>query len=317
MLRGQLDWDRLKVFQAVAGKGSFNAAAKTLGLSYNKVSKDVEELEYALGHRLFERSHRGLVLSDVGEDILRSARAMADSVQAIINRANDNEAGQVVICTRDGMASYWLARRLPELLQMQPQARVAFNVLPTTPSLVDAECDISIQFDQPTAANVVAKPLGWLHYIPYAAPRYIARHGEPASMFELQKHHCLRFSAEESRPESSRSTPAWDAILPSAMETNTGTVLMEACASGAGIAALPSYVSEFNSELVPLTQIKPLATFRFWLAYTERARNTPACEPILRWIRACFDPITYPCFREVYLPPKRPDDPPHSTRSML
>ena len=74
----KMDWDRLKVFQTVADTGSINAAAKTLCRSYGKVSKDLEELERALGHRLFERSNRGLELTAVGEDILRSARNMAE-----------------------------------------------------------------------------------------------------------------------------------------------------------------------------------------------------------------------------------------------
>ena len=114
----KLDWDRLKVFQTVADSGSINAAAKVLGRSYGKVSKDLEELERALGHQLFDRSNRGLELTVVGEDILRTARSMADSVQTIIDRANDSGPDQLVICAREGIATYWLARRLPELLQL-------------------------------------------------------------------------------------------------------------------------------------------------------------------------------------------------------
>ena len=78
--RSKLDWDRLKVFQAVAETGSINAAAGPLAMSYNKVSKDLEALERTLGHQLFDRSNRGLELTAVGEDILRSARSMADTV---------------------------------------------------------------------------------------------------------------------------------------------------------------------------------------------------------------------------------------------
>ena len=81
----KLDWDRLKVFQTVADTGSINAAAEALSRSYGKVSKDLEELERALGHQLFERSNRGLELTAVGEDILRSARNMANSVQQLSN----------------------------------------------------------------------------------------------------------------------------------------------------------------------------------------------------------------------------------------
>jgi molybdate transport repressor ModE-like protein len=164
----KLDWDRLKVFQTVADSGSINAAAKVLGRSYGKVSKDLEELERALGHQLFERSNRGLELTTVGEDILRTARSMADSVQTIIDRANDSAPDQLVICAREGIATYWLARRLPELLQIEPDVRLFIKVLPTTPNLSEGDGDIAIQFEKPTAANIVSRQLGWLHYILYA-----------------------------------------------------------------------------------------------------------------------------------------------------
>ena len=93
-------------------------------------------------------------------------------------------------------------------------------------------------------------------------------------------------------------------ILPNTMETDTSSVLMEACAAGAGIAAMPSYVSEMRNRLKPLIDIKPLATVRFWLAYSERVRNMKASEPVLHWIRSCFDPARNPCFREIYVPPQ-------------
>mgnify|MGYP000505850294 CR=1 FL=1 len=140
--RSKLDWDRLKVFQAVAETGSINAAAGPLAMSYNKVSKDLEALERTLGHQLFDRSNRGLELTAVGEDILRSARSMADTVQAIVDRAGKHSPDELVICAREGIATYWLARRLPELLQLQPDVRVFLKVLPTTPNLSDGDGDI-------------------------------------------------------------------------------------------------------------------------------------------------------------------------------
>jgi len=307
VLGAKLDWDRLKVFQTIAETGSINAAAKSLGRSYGKVSTDLEELERALGHRLFERSPRGLGLTLVGEEVLRTARTMADAVQAIADRASERNPDQLVICAREGIASYWLARRLPELLQLQPDVGIFIKVMPTTPNLSDGDADIAIQFEKPTAANIVARQLGWLHYILYAAPGYIATHGEPRTMSDLQAHKCLRLSSEEYQTECwKKAATAWGAILPQTMATDASTVLVEACAAGAGIAAMPSYVSEIEDRLTPLTDIKPLATVRFWLAYTERVRNMDVSQPVLHWIRSCFDPTRNPCFREIYVPPARP-----------
>jgi molybdate transport repressor ModE-like protein len=300
----KLDWERLKVFQAVADSGSINAAAKALSRSYTKVSNDLDDLERALGQQLFERSHRGLELTAVGEDILRSARSMADTVQSIIERANETAPDHLVICAREGIASYWLARRMSELLALQPELRVFLKVLPSAPNLLEGDGDIAIQFEEPSASNIVSRQLGWLHYILYATPDYLKRFGEPKTMSDLQSHQCLRLSGKEYQPASWRpGAAAWGEILPNAMETDTGTVLMEACASGAGIAVLPSYVSEFEDRVVPLLGIKPLASVKFWLSYTERVRNLEASQPILHWIRSCFDPRHHACFREIYVPP--------------
>jgi molybdate transport repressor ModE-like protein len=301
----KLDWDRLKIFQTVADAGSINAAAKTLSVSYGKVSRDLEDLERALGHQLFDRSNKGLGLTTVGEDILRTARTMSDSVQSIVERANGRRPEHLVICARDGIATYWLARHLPELLKIQPGVRIFFKALPTTPNLVEGDCDIAIQFEPPSAANVISRQLGWLHYILYAAPSYLARYGEPKVMSDLQGHQCLRLSGEEYQVERWQPTAAaWGQILPNTMETNTSSILMEACAAGAGIAAMPSYVSECEPRLKPIIDINPLATVRFWLAYSERVRNMKASESVLEWIRSCFDARRHACFREIYLPPE-------------
>jgi DNA-binding transcriptional LysR family regulator len=244
---------------------------------------------------------------------------MADSVQSIIERANESAPDHLVICAREGIATYWLARRMSELLALEPDMRVFLKVLPTVPNLLEGDGDIAIQFEEPSASNIVSRQLGWLHYILYATPDYLKSFGEPKTMSDLQSHRCLRLSGKEYQPASWRpGAVAWGEILPNAMETDTGTVLMEACASGAGIAVLPSYVSEFEDRVVPLLGIKPLASVKFWLTYTERVRNLEASQPILHWIRSCFDARHHACFRELYVPPEsRLCLPAGSSRSML
>ena len=86
---------------------------------------------------------------------------------------------------REGIASYWLARRLPELLQLEPDVRLFIKVLPRTPNLAEGDGDIAIQFEKPTAANIVSRQLGWLHYILYAAPSYLAAHGTPRIVMNI------------------------------------------------------------------------------------------------------------------------------------
>ena len=69
-----------------------------------------------------------------------------------------------------------------------------------------------------------------------------------------------------------------------------------------GIAILPSYIPQVDPRLVVLN-FRPLASVRFWLAYSERARSLLRCSPVLTWLRDCFDPERHPAFREAYVTP--------------
>ncbi|MEQ9121207.1 MAG: LysR family transcriptional regulator, partial [Alphaproteobacteria bacterium] len=70
-----MDWDKLRVFHAVADAGSFTHAGETLGLSQSAVSRQVHALEESLGVTLFHRHARGLILTEQGELLYRSVHA--------------------------------------------------------------------------------------------------------------------------------------------------------------------------------------------------------------------------------------------------
>jgi DNA-binding transcriptional LysR family regulator len=100
---------------------------------------------------------------------------MADSARAISDRATEVDQNQsVVIATHDVMATYWLARRLPDLYRQNPNIEVILKVVTDTPNVLAGEADIAIQYEAPTAPNLIAKQLGWLHYVLYASPAYLA-----------------------------------------------------------------------------------------------------------------------------------------------
>ena len=69
-----MDWDKLRVFHAVAEAGSFTHAGETLNLSQSAVSRQISALEESLGVPLFHRHARGLILTEQGELLHRTAR---------------------------------------------------------------------------------------------------------------------------------------------------------------------------------------------------------------------------------------------------
>jgi DNA-binding transcriptional LysR family regulator len=301
-----LDWDRVRIFRVVAETGSINAAAGQLRVSPAKVARDLDELEYRLGVELLARGPTGVELTNAGAVVLKSARNMHDSANALstgVAGLKTQPASKVVIATHDAMATYWLARHLAAFHRAHPGTEVVIRVVQETPNLAAGDGDISIQFEPPAGPNIFASQLGWLHYILYASPAYLAIHGVPKTMFDLGQHRFLLLAGYNKQTELwDPKTPAWFEVIDRSLLSNSSTVILESCASDGGVAPMPTYVSEFERRVTPLTQIKPLASIRFWMTYVERIRN-PIYEPVLEWLRDCFDHDKHPCFRETYVPP--------------
>ena len=69
-----MDWDKLRIFHAVAEAGSFTHAGEKLNLSQSAVSRQISALEGSLKVPLFHRHARGLVLTEQGDVLYRTAR---------------------------------------------------------------------------------------------------------------------------------------------------------------------------------------------------------------------------------------------------
>ena len=157
MVGAKLDWDRLKVFQTVADAGSINAAAKITGPSaMARYRRDLEELERALGHQLFDRSTKGLGLTTGRR---RHPENCADHVGLPFSRSLTAQANAARTSSSSAPATGsrptgWRVTFL-SCSRLQPDVRIFFKVLPTTPNLVEGDCDIAIQFEPPSAANIV------------------------------------------------------------------------------------------------------------------------------------------------------------------
>lgn len=83
----------LVTFRRVAACGSFNRAAEGLFLSATAVRKQMNQLEEALGLRLFERGRRGVRLSAAGEALLQGLAALSGQAREVLDSAGAG-AGQ-------------------------------------------------------------------------------------------------------------------------------------------------------------------------------------------------------------------------------
>src|SRR5690606_29388702 len=119
-----LDWDKLRVFHAAAEAGSFTHAAETLRLSQSAISRQVSALEHDVGVPLFHRHARGLVLTEQGEMLFRTAHDVLMKLEAIKTRlkeAKDRPSGVLRVTTTVGLGAGWLTERLHEFTELYPE----------------------------------------------------------------------------------------------------------------------------------------------------------------------------------------------------
>ena len=97
-----MDWDKLRVFHAVAEAGSFTHAGDTLNLSQSAVSRQISALEEALQVPLFHRHARGLILTEQGERLNRTVRevfAKLAMTEALLTESKERPAGRLKVTT--------------------------------------------------------------------------------------------------------------------------------------------------------------------------------------------------------------------------
>src|SRR3954470_24657811 len=110
-----MDWDKLKVFHAAAEAGSFTHAGEHLGLSQSAVSRQVGALEQELSVPLFHRHARGLILTEQGELLYRTAHDVLmkhGAPRTSPPDARKKPNGELRVNTTPGLCVHWLTPRL-------------------------------------------------------------------------------------------------------------------------------------------------------------------------------------------------------------
>jgi DNA-binding transcriptional LysR family regulator len=256
-----MDWDKLKVFHAAAEAGSFTHAGEQLGLSQSAVSRQVSALEQELGVSLFHRHARGLILTEQGELLHRTAHEVfmkLEAARAKLTDTRERPNGELKVTTTPGIGVHWLTPRLGEFIDLYPDIRITLLTTEEELDLAMREADVAIRLRQPIQPDLIQRKLFSLHFHACASPEYLKRFGTPRSVDELDKHRCVILGGTV--PPWLQQTGNWlltqghDGGLPRKAWLTINNVLgvLRACQRGIGIAMLPDYLVEESSGLVQL-----------------------------------------------------------------
>lgn len=255
-----MDWDKLRIFHAVAEAGSFTHAGESLNLSQSAVSRQISALEESLDVLLFHRHARGLMLTEQGETLLRTAREIAKKLnmaEARIIESRERPAGPLRITTTIAFGSVWLAPRLKEFLEDYPDIEASVVLSDNELDLSMREADVAIRLTPPTQADLVQRRLMTLRYHVFAAPSYLKEHGMPRAPEDLDNHRLIIFGDDARTPVPSIN---WlldagvgnDSKRRPFLKVNSTYGVFRAVQSGIGIGALPHYLNQETGNLVEI-----------------------------------------------------------------
>ena len=250
-----MDWDKLRVFHAVADAGSLTHAGETLHLSQSAVSRQIRGLEEEVNATLFHRHARGLLLTEQGEILFDATREMMrqlDSASARIKDVRDDVDGELRVTTTMGFGAMWLSPRLDRLFADYPQ--LDFNLL-LTEDVLDLpmrQADVAVRLKEPNQADLIRRRLFSISFRFYASRAYVEKIGAPESAEQLKEHRLIGFSPDAAQVSAGQEwfKPFYAGHAAGKMTVNTYFGLFEAARAGLGVCALPDYLTRGRDELV-------------------------------------------------------------------
>ena len=277
-----MDWDKLRVFHAVAEAGSFTHAGEILNLSQSSVSRQVSSLEQSLNVPLFHRHARGLKLTETGETLYATAKDVFAKVaiaESLVSESRDKPQGPLRITTTVAFGSIWLTERLKEFIELYPDIQVTLIVAEDELDLSMGEADVAIRMSPPTQGDLVRRPLLGMHHRVFASPVYLKDHGTPHNVEDLDSHQIIAYDDSFHQPFTdinwlmAAGRDEGDARDP-VLRVNNIYAMFRAAASGLGIASLPDYMGQLAHDLVPIMPELEGPKFDVYLVYPEELRHS-------------------------------------------
>ena len=279
-----MDWDKLRIFHAVASAGSFTHAGQTLGLSQSAVSRQISALEEEISTPLFQRHARGLTMTDEGELLFSAVTDVLGRLAAAeeaLKNVHDAPRGALKITASHGIGAYWLLPRLGQFLAQYPEVEVHLVMDDKELDLAQREADLAIRMRAPVQADLIQRKLFTVHYHMYAAKSYLKDHPAPKSLEEIADHSIIVYG-ETAVPEIRDINWLLEAFKKNAkpgghgkiIRINNITGILQATEAGLGIGVVPDFVAAEHPKLERILPDVNAPGFDVHLVYADALRQS-------------------------------------------
>ena len=274
-----MDWDKLRIFHAVADAGSLTHAGDALHLSQSAVSRQIRALEESLDTTLFHRHARGLILTEQGELLFEATSSMNKRLDAAAARIRDSEEevfGVLRVTTTTGFGTLWLAPRLTKLYEKYPDLKIELMLEERVLDLPMREADVAIRMKEPSQADLIRRRLMNIRMRLYATPEYLAMNGTPQKLSEISDHRLI--SQNPNTPQVAAGAGLvqmlMDYDIRSTLTVNNYFGVLQGVLNHLGIGVLPDYLSDDFPHLIRVLPQIESDEVPVFLAYPEELRQS-------------------------------------------
>lgn len=282
-----MDWNQFQYFLKVADLGNLNAAARELGVNHSTVFRRIKSLEDRLNVRLFERTRKGYVLTEAGEEILGTVQLIEDQMFDIQRKLLGKDirlSGNLKISTTDTIGYYWLPPYIRAFKDLYPEILIDLDIQIRFTNLTKREADIVIPAVNIQPDFMVGRKLAPIYFRLYASTPYIEKYGMPATVDDFPSHRFL-FPNEALATLSTslwlkKNVPAHCVVAAS----DKLSTLFKFAQQDMGIAALPHYVGQSDGQMVEIMELPDDCHRNVWILTHPDLRNTARVRAFMQFM---------------------------------
>ncbi|WP_347266366.1 LysR family transcriptional regulator [Paracoccus sp. (in: a-proteobacteria)] len=274
-----MDWDKLRIFHAVADAGSLTHAGDVLHLSQSAVSRQIRALEDSLATTLFHRHARGLILTEQGELLFDATSSMVRKLDTTAARIRDSEEGvfgELKVTTTTGFGSMWLVPRLAKLYDRYPDLKIDLMLEERVLDLPMREADVAIRMKEPNQQDLIRRRLLNIRMRLYATQEYLDKAGTPQSLDDLAPHRLICQNPQT--PQVSSGAVLSQMLLArnmsSSLTVNNYFGVLQGVLSHVGLGVLPDYLTIDFPNLVRVLPSVESGEVPVFLAFPEELRTS-------------------------------------------
>ena len=282
-------WDDLRVFLEVARQGSVHAAARQLRLDHSTVCRRIGRLESLLAIKLLDRNRKGVVVRPEAQALLQHIEQMDQHANSLDEMIAEGASKVVRIATMEGIASGYIARRIPTLARFDRNLKVELVSIPQVVDLNRKEADIFLSFFNPTTRGLRSTLIGQFSLFLYCSKDYLRRYGAPRSRADLDRHMFVGYIDDLLSINAVRWLDEVVAAPKMSFHSNSVIAQCNAAVGGMGIVLLPTFVATGVSGLQRILSETISIKRDVWVSVRSEQGHLARIRSVIEFLKYIFE----------------------------